>query len=289
VGSSDVFLGDDGDSPVASTFDGQVVLAHLDSEETLFTPEVTPRVSTNPVFSSVFNTPTEDGDDVVNHRNQKSLGEDTASVSFEFISSINTASNGTVGIDGLLHGIDTAGTTVVGDLPVLVVGDGSTVSTSISSGETVFTDLDVRASEVVGISGNVVLARVFGDTVFLGEFVDTSSVTTFAGTTSTTVDNGLDGKSDFGESGVSGDVDSISQGRGTSLSPARSAVNGDVLVLGPRNIVSSVDVSPIPSSGEIRSLDVSPREFTSERGLSGVLQEIDLGAALRASLGENIF
>lgn len=289
MGSSDVFFSDDGDSPVAATFDGQVVLAHLDSEETLFTPEVTPRVSTDPVFSSVFNTPTEDGDDVVNHRNQKSLGEDTSSVSFEFLSCINTAGNGTVGIDGLLHGIDTAGATVVGDLPVLVVGDSSTVGTSVFSGEAVFTDLDVRAGEVVGISGNVVLARIFGNTVFLSEFVDTSSVTTFATTTSTTVDNSLDGKSNLGVSRVSGDVDSISQGRGTSLSPARSAVNGDVLVLGPRNVVGSIDVSPIPGSGEILSFNVSPREFASEGGLSGVLEEVDLGAALRASLREKIF
>jgi hypothetical protein len=149
--------------------------------------------------------------------------------------------------------------------------------------------LDVRASEVVRISGNVVLARVFGDTVFLSEFVDTSSVTTFATTTSTAVDNSLDGKSNFGESGLSGDVDSVSQGRGTSLSPARSAVNGDVLVLSPRNPVSSVDVSPIPGIGEILSFNVSPREFTSEGSLSGVLEEVNLGATLRASLGEKIF
>jgi len=73
------------------------------------------------------------------------------------------------------------------------------------------------------------------------------------------------------------------------LSPARSAVNGDVLVLGPRNIVTATDVSPIPTGGEILGLNVSPREITALGSLTGVLEEVNLSATLGASLGHKIF
>jgi hypothetical protein len=287
--SSDIFFSDNRNSPFTSTFNGQIFLAHLDSEESLFTPEVTPGVSTNPVFSSVFNTPTKDRDDMVDHRNQNLLGVDTASVVFELISSINTTSNGAISINSLLHSVNSLNMTVVRDLPVLVLSDSGTVSTSVSSLEAVFADLNIRASETCRVLSNIVLAGIFRNTVRLSKSVDTSSITTLAGTTSTAVNNSLDRKSDFRESGVSGDVDSISQSRSTSLSPARSAVNGNVLVLSPGDVVLSVDVSPIPGGRKIVGANMSPRELSSERFLTRVLEEISNSAALGASLGEKIF
>jgi hypothetical protein len=287
--SSNIFFSDNRNSPFASTFNSQIFLASLDSEESLFTPEVTPRVSTNPVFSSIFNTPTKNRDDVVDSRNQNLLRVDTTSIIFELISSINTTSNRAISINSLLHSVNTLNMSVVRDLPVLVLSDSGTVSASISSLEAVFTNLNIRASETCRVFSNIVLARIFRNTVRLSKSVDTSSITTLAGTTSTAVNDSLDGKSDFREGGVSGDIDSISQSRSTTLSPARSAVNRDVLVLSPGDVVLSTDVSPIPGSRKIVGANMSPREFSSEGFLTRVLEEISNSAALGTSLGEKIF
>jgi hypothetical protein len=114
----------DRNTPIAVSFNTQVIISsHSHSEETVFTPVSTPRVSADPVFSAVFNTPTDDGNFVVNVNTGEFFTVDTTSIFFESISSINTATNGSVGKEGLLHVFDTADGTVARDLPMSVGSD----------------------------------------------------------------------------------------------------------------------------------------------------------------------
>lgn len=56
---------------------------------------------------------------------------------------------------------------------------------------------------------------------------------------------------------LSGDLDSVGEGRGGSLSPARTAVLGDMLVLQVSQVVNSVDVVPNPVVRERLALNGS--------------------------------
>lgn len=57
--------GVDRDGVRASFFDTEVVNTSDNLEETTFTPVSTPGVTDGPVFGSVFDTPTDDGDGVI--------------------------------------------------------------------------------------------------------------------------------------------------------------------------------------------------------------------------------
>lgn len=78
-----------------------------------------------------------------------------------------------------------------------------------------------------------------------GKLIDSQWITSVTVTSSITVDDGLRGETD-GDSHVSEDVDSVGKRRGGTLSPARAAILGNMLVLVPREVVDSADVSPIP-------------------------------------------
>jgi hypothetical protein len=134
------------------------------------------------------------------------------------------------------------------------------------------------------------LARFFRDTLVITELVDTHGVTTVAITTSLTVDDGLRRKSSLRIGVVSQNVDSVSQSRGGSLGPAGSAVLRNVLVLGPGDVVDTVDVSPIPRGGEVFSLDVAPGLLFSLQHRGSVeLFVVELKAAGFSSLGGLFF
>lgn len=110
--------------------------------------------------------------------------------------------------------------------------------------------MDIGATELIGVLGQVSLAGLFWDTVPVGIDVHFSGVAAVAGSSSLAVDNDLGGKVELRPSVVSGDVDPVSDGAGGSVSPARAAVDGDVLVAAPRKIVSSADVAPEPGLGK---------------------------------------
>lgn len=272
---------DDRNTPIAFLFDTQVVFTHQHLEETVFTPVSTPGVSTDPVFSTIiFDTPTNDRDFVVDIDGVVLFTPDTTSVVlFESVSGHDTATDGAVGIEGLLHVVDTADETVAGDLPMSVGGNGGAEEIVVLAfrrrrGNAGLALLLGQAEFQSGVLGDVVLARFFGDTLVITELVDTDGFTTVAITTSLTVDDSLGTEGDLRISVVSQNVDSVSQSRGGSLSPARSAVNGDMLVLGPGEVVDTVGVSPIPGLGEVTSLDVAPGEsFTLSDVLSEFLSE----------------
>jgi len=285
---------DDRNTPIAFLFDTQVVFTHQHLEETVFTPVSTPGVSTDPVFGTIiFDTPTNDGDFVVDIDRVVLFAPDTTSVVlFESVSGHDTATDGAVGIEGLLHVVDTADETVARDLPMSVGGNGGAEEIVVFAFRRRRRNAGLalllgQAEFQSGVLGDVVLARFFGDTLVITELVDTDGFTTVAITTSLTVDDSLGTEGDLRISVVSQNVDSVSQSRGGSLSPARSAVNGDMLVLGPGEVVDTVGVSPIPGLGEVTSLDVAPGEsFTLSDVLSEFLSEgvVDLHASTSSVL-----
>jgi len=80
----------------------------------------------------------------------------------------------------------------------------------------------------------------------VGVLVDLSGVATIARTSSLSINDDLSiNRNRRSCLELVEDVKSVSNSRGTSLSPARSTVARDVLVFGPREVILSVDVSPV--------------------------------------------
>jgi hypothetical protein len=210
---------------LAVSFNTQVVLVHLDSEETLFTPVGTPRVSTNPELSTVLNTVTHNRDDVVGHWEEDPFRVDTAGVLLELVGDVDGASNWTTSVDLSLHLLSTANVAVLGGTPVVVVGDGPAVLIwvwIISAwwrALAVFADLLWGAVEAGWVLSEIVLARFFGDTVLVSELIDGKTETTFTRATTVAVDEDLWSEGDLWEGVVATDVDTISHGAGGTVSP----------------------------------------------------------------------
>lgn len=90
--------------------------------------------------------------------------------------------------------------------------------------------MHVVAGEFFWVFGFVLLASVVRDSVVMTEFVDTSWVSTIAGTTSMAVDDDLWSDGNTWEGVVTKDVNTISDGASSSMSPARSTIMRNVLV-----------------------------------------------------------
>lgn len=85
----------------------------------------------------------------------------------------------------------------------------------------------------------------------MGISVHISWVSTIAGASSLAVDDDLSVKTDrSGGLEVIKDVKAVSNCRGSTLSPARSAVLGNVLVLVPRQVILAIHVSPVNNCGQ---------------------------------------
>jgi hypothetical protein len=88
------------------------------------------------------------------------------------------------------------------------------------------------------------------ETILIGIGIYIGWVSAVAGASSLAVDDYLSIKADRGWGlEVIKDVEAISNGRGSALSPAGSAVLGNVLVLVPGQIVLAVHVSPVNNCG----------------------------------------
>jgi len=118
---------------------------------------------------------------------------------------------------------------------------------------------------VLQVVGSVLHARSADETSGVGVGVDATGVTSIARATSLGVDDDLSVDGDGGEGlQLVEDVKSVSNGGSRSLSPARPAVLGNVLVLVPGKVVDSVHVSPVDGGGNIFFLEFIP-------GVRGVL------------------
>jgi len=254
-----------GDSGSAVSLDTEVIAVHVDSEEAVLTPVVTPGVATNPVLLSLrSHTVTNDGDFVVNlDFVGEHFGVDATSVGIEFVGGLDTASDGSVPGELSLHLVGSGEGVVLGDV-VLGVFHSSAAREAIITErgrgpEAVTAEINVGASTGDKVVGGVLLAGRVGNTEGGSVKVDFSGVTTVARATSVAVDDSLGVEADGGGEGKVGvDVESISEGGGGALSPAGSTVSGDVLVLVPGKVVSSVVVSPVDSGGNIEGVHNSP-------------------------------
>jgi len=102
-------------------------------------------------------------------------------------------------------------------------------------------------------------ARSSDETGLMGIRVDTTGVSTVARATSLSVDDNLSVDRDRGDGAqLVQDVESISNGGCSSLSPARPAVLGNVLVLTPGEVVDTVHVSPVDCVGNIFLFNLIP-------------------------------
>ena len=252
-----IAIGDNRYGPSATESDAKVVAVHLDPEESILSPVVTPRVPTDPVLNAtVSDTPADDGDDVVGHWQQNELGENTSGVRLEFVGDMDTAGDGPSGEDLGLHVLGEHDGSVLGDLPLGVVGHGPAVflaglAWGGGGALAVLAELDGGAVGGFGVLGLIVLARLLGDALLMSELIDTRSVAAFAAASSLAVEDGLDREVDLGVGVLTRDVDTISKSRGGSMSPATTAILGDMLVPVHTEVVHTIDVTPVKSSWEV--------------------------------------
>jgi len=262
-------LGVGGNSGNTVFLDAEAVTAHGHLEETVDSPVGTPRVTAPPEGSAVsLNAESSDGDLVVDERESDLLGVDTSGVEFESVGDMDTTRDGSVLGDLSLHLSNTLDLVMVSD----VVSFRSNGSASFHARLTrsrwgrgaVTALIDGRHSRLQ-VEGSVLHARSSDKTYFMCGRVDTTGVTTVARATLLGIDNGLgiDGDGSVSAQLVH-DVESISNCGGRSLSPARPAVLGNVLVLVPGKVVDSVHVSPVDGGGNIFFLEFIP-------GVRGVL------------------
>ena len=186
------------------------------------------------------------------------LAENSSSVGLESLSSINLTGDRSSGEDLGLHLAGSRNSSNFVGVPPsgLSLLDGPTFSL-FSRGwcrpSAIATLLDIIAGEFIRVLCDVVLAGDIRESLFVRELVDTSRVSSVAGTSSVAVDGDLRGKRYLRPGVVSEDIDSVSEGGQRTLGPAGPTVDGDVLVYGPTHEVPSAHVSPVPVEWDICS------------------------------------
>lgn len=108
------------------------------------------------------------------------------------------------------------------------------------------------------------LASFFGNTGRVAVLVGAEKVAAIAGASSVAIDDDLRRESVLGELTIVLDVESVGEGRGGSVSPAGTAVDGDVLVSGETEVVGAINVSPVPVVWKSFETEVFVRSRTSD-------------------------
>jgi len=239
-----------GGSPSAVGLDGDVVDTTTDAEETTLTPVGTPGVTDSPELLAFFgDTVADNGNVVDNGLITRVVTVDTTGVVLERFGHGDTASDGATLVDLLHHGFLTGNGTELLSL-VDVVGVGN---------EAGLTGVAVSAvghggadTTVVEATSSVDGAGLVRDLVVGHPLVGEDGITTVTSEgVVLTVDKNLGSDVDVGPGGVSGDLDSVTEGGSGSVSPAGTTVLGDVLVTDVGEEVSSVDVVPDPLLGKV--------------------------------------
>jgi hypothetical protein len=234
----------------------QVVSVHVHEEETVFAPVGAPWVTANPVFLALFgNTVPDHWDFVVDWDRVEMFGVDAARVSVvKSISCLDTAGDRTKLGKLRLHLIGSDHWVVLADV-VLLVGYGSAVCGRIFTSfrnrwRAISAQVEIGALTALKVVSSILLARAVGDSVLVSVLVNLSGVATIAATSSLAIDDSLGVKTDWG--GVLQliqDVESVSDGAGSALSPAWAAVARNVLILVPGHVVTTVHISPVNDLG----------------------------------------
>lgn len=107
-------------------------------------------------------------------------------------------------------------------------------------------------ASVLQVVRSVLLAGRVRQARFRSILVNFNRISAVARATFVTVDNDLSIKTDWRRTCVPiQDVESVSDGGGGSLGPARATIARNVLVLVPRHVVHTVHISPVPSWWQI--------------------------------------
>lgn len=190
---------------------------HFDLEKSVLSPVGSPGVSSNPIFFSLIrDSPSENGDNVIWNGEDKFLAENSTGIGFEGLGGIDLTGDGSSGKDFGLHLAGTGDSSDFVSVPSLVLSLLNSPAVSLfSSGwgwsGTVTTLLDIIAGEFVWVLGDIVLAGDFWEPFSVCEFVDSSSVSSIAGSSRVAIDGDLWGESDLGPGVVSLDIDSVSE------------------------------------------------------------------------------
>lgn len=248
----------------------EIVWSHLHVEESIHSPVVTPRVTSNPVFLSrnrVYGI-TNNWDFVVNKRECYLFRVNATSVKFESIGSVNTARNGTI-LQSSLHLCFTFDTVVVRYVISCMRCNSVTSTQAIYTciwwwplAISAYINCCISGLEVVG---NVLFAWTVNKTDIVSIFINLSRVSSIARASSLSIDDHLSINSNRGHVlSVVHDVESISNCRCSALRPAWSTILGDVLVLVPWKIVQTsthgTSISPINGGGKSDGIIFIPRE-----------------------------
>mmetsp|Transcript_14441 Transcript_14441/g.22391 ORF Transcript_14441/g.22391 Transcript_14441/m.22391 type:complete len:297 (-) Transcript_14441:30-920(-) len=238
-----------GGGPGAVSLDGDVVGASHDSEKTVLTPVGSPGVSDGPELLAVFNTPSDDGDIVDDVDVAGGVLVDTSGVVLEGVGHGDTASDGASLVDFLHHLVLTSDLTVLlGSVDLVLVGGEAVL---LARGAVLAHDDGGALLTVIVASGSVDGASLIGDVVAVHPLEGVVGLATVAAIILGAGDEDLGGDVDIGPLGVSGDLNSIGESGGGGVSPAGSAVGGDVLVSQVSEVVGAVHVVPDPLVGEV--------------------------------------
>lgn len=241
---------------VAVSAVGSILSVHDNAEKALLTIRRSPGVANYPVrgVSGVRGVVVEsdDGDDVVGQNVAVALRVDSTSVGLKIVSSHDGTRHRATVEDLRFDLVDTTNLSVLTNHVLLVVGD---VVAGIISGVARSTGVEFVAHLVDGL---VVIASLIDKTVGVGILPDTEVITTLAGTSITAVNDLLDRHVSGGEGTLASNVDTISEGRGDTMSPARTAVLGDVLVTDGGKVIPAIHVPPVNSDRDVVIL--LPRE-----------------------------
>mmetsp|Transcript_10779 Transcript_10779/g.11771 ORF Transcript_10779/g.11771 Transcript_10779/m.11771 type:complete len:227 (-) Transcript_10779:239-919(-) len=108
-----------GNSPGARFLDTQVVNTSDDSEVSLFTPPGSPGVSDSPELDTIFFSPSDDGNDMVDGFSSGLIPQDSSLVVIQFFVGINTASNRATVEDFTHHSVFTGNLTELGNFVLI--------------------------------------------------------------------------------------------------------------------------------------------------------------------------
>ena len=166
------------------------------------------------------------------------LGVNATSVCVKLGCAVDAAGDGTVSVEFSFHLICTFDMVVLRDVVLGVFDSPAAIKAGfIRPGWgpcAVTADVNVFAHVALEVECGVLHARRVVETTVVSILVDCSGVASIARASLLAVNDYLSIKSDRGRYfEVSKDVESVSDGRRGTLSPARSTVLGDVLVLVP--------------------------------------------------------
>lgn len=205
-------------TPVAFSFDTEVVASSDDSEITVLTKVRTPRVSDEPVWDVLLNTVSDDGDSVVEFLSAGGIVDDSTLVVKETIG-IEGADDWASLVDFVHHGFFTSDWTEFSDTVDWVIWWDEA---ALAWKAVLALDSGVALDTSVPTQSLVIRARFVGNVEFVDVFEGEGWVTSVASEVFTLVAGQEDlwGQFIIRPSSLSGDLDSVSQSGGDSESPA---------------------------------------------------------------------